>query len=317
MGTLTRRMLGIPPSETSFARRGFRGGSAEARRRFERIGEAFVLGYHEALEVEAPERPLRGLEIVERELSGFAFEGAAMGFRLLDTLKPWRRNRWQAFVDGPGRHHAYMVHVGAGWALARLGGNPERFLRHLSPTLRWLVVDGMGFHEGYFHWPRAVVKRSVPGRLRGYARRAFDQGLGRSLWFVEGAEPARIATTISTFDAMRQADLWSGVGLACAYAGGADRTAIEALVAAAGGDRLWLAQGAAFAAQARERAANPAPHTELACRTLCGLDAARAAALTEEALAGLAEERSTPVYEVWRLRLHSGFEPRAAVRVHG
>ena len=187
---------------------------------------------------------------MELELCGFAFEGAGMGLFLLDLLTPWRRDRLSAFLSGPGAPHVYMVHVGAGWALAQLGLRVDRALTRFDPLLRWLVMDGYGFHQGYFRWPRCVEGQWVPARLSGYARRGFDQGLGRSLWFVEGADGARITASIARFPRARQADLWSGVGLACAYAGGVTAEPIQQLRSMAGVNLPSLAQGAAFAAKA-------------------------------------------------------------------
>ena len=122
-----------------------------------------------------------------------------------------------------------MMHVGLGWALARLRRSVTPYLARLDPLLGWLVVDGYGFHEGYFDWPRYIERRAIPSRLNGYERRVFDQGLGRSLWFVKGADVAAVASAIDTFPSARRDDLWSGVGLACAYAGGCGRAAIESL----------------------------------------------------------------------------------------
>src|SRR5207247_986244 len=136
------------------------------------------------------------LERVEIELRGFAFEGAAMGLALLDRLTPWKAQRWRSFARGPGEPHAYMVHVGAGLALARLRKSLRLDRGDLDPLLRWLVADGYGFHEGFFRWADRSRPLPAPERARGYARRAFDQGLGRSLWFSCGADPGRIATAI-------------------------------------------------------------------------------------------------------------------------
>src|SRR5262249_36094553 len=161
-------------------------------------------------------------------------------------------NRVQLFLRGPGAAHAYMVHVGVGWALARLHRSVAATLERFDPLLRWLIVDGYGFHEGYFHWRRAVVMQAIPRQLTGYAQRAFDQGLGRSLWFVTGAEVDRLCAAIQAFPARRHADLWSGVGLASAYAGGVGLGDLCALRVAAGAYVPFLAQGAAFAAKARQ-----------------------------------------------------------------
>ncbi len=230
-----------------------------------------------------------------------------MGLALLDALVPGRGRRFQAFVEGPGAAHVYMVHVGAGWALARLHRRVERSLARLDPLLGWLAVDGYGFHEGYFHWTRYVREQAHPRKLAGYALRVFDQGLGRSLWFVEGADVARIPATIAAFSLDRQSDLWSGIGLAAVYAGGVEPEAVAALLDAAGPFQPELAQGAAFAAKARQRAGNPTAHTERACRIVCGTTAEEAAALTDRALQDLPPDGEEPAFEIWRRRLQAHF----------
>lgn len=313
-GAMVRRALfGIDPADTSFARRGFHGEAGPLRDRLERVGQTFVQGYHSALaEEQAGPLAARIDAEVERDFRGFAYEGAGMGLALLDTLIPGRRRRLALFLAGPAEAHNYIVHVGAGWVMARLPLSPERYLARLAdPLLRWLALDGYGFHEGFFRWPRAVTRQEVPRRLRGYARRGFDQGLGRSLWFVEGADVERLPRTIGTFPLSRQPDLWAGLGLACAYAGGRTESEIAALLAAAGPHAPHLAQGVAFAAEARRRAGNPTPHTELACRVIWGVPADEAAAVGDDARRDLPPDRSgEPAFEVWRRRIQDVFSQR-------
>jgi len=312
-GRLLRAALGIDPAEATFARRGF-AGAGEARQRLETVGTAFLAGYHAALERAGdPDALPAALGRVDAELRGFAYEGAAMAVALLDALMPWRRPRFAAFVRGAGAPHVYMLHVGAGWALARLRRPLRGVPAGMDPLLGWLAADGYGFHEGYFHPWRTVGAGAVPDRVTGYARRAFDQGVGRSLWFVCGAEAGRIAAAIGSFGAERRCDLWSGVGLACAYAGGCPPAEAEALSVLSAAHRPALAQGAAFAAGARGRAGNPAPHTDLACRRLCGCSAHDAAAVVDAAAEDLTPHGDLPAYEVWRLRIqrHFAVEGRA------
>lgn len=313
--TVRRALFGIDPADTSFARRGFHGEAGPLRDRLERVGRTFVQGYHAALaEVQAAPLAERIDAEVERDFRGFAYEGAGMALALLDTLIPGRRDRLDRFLAGPAAPHTYIVHVGAGWVMARLPVSPARYLTRLEdPLLRWLALDGYGFHEGFFHWPKAVTRQEVPRRLHGYARRGFDQGLGRSLWFVEGADVERLPRTIGAFPAGRQPDLWSGLGLACAYAGGRTQAEVEALLAAAGPCAPQLAQGISFAAKTRQRAGNLTPHTELACRVVWGLPAGEAAAVSDEALQGLPPDRpDEPAFEVWRRRIQDVFSRRLA-----
>jgi hypothetical protein len=236
---------------------------------------------------------------------------------ILDCLTPWNRGRAQRFLEGAGAAHVYMAHIGFGWALARLRRPLDGLPVPLDPLLRWLVADGYGFHEGYFRTDAAVRRGARPQSFTGYADRAFDQGLGRALWFVEGADPRRVATAIAALPEPRRADLWSGAGLACAYAGGVDRAAAEALRVAAGEHRLHAAQGAVFAATARDRAGNPAPHTDMAVAVLAGIGAERAAALAADAGADLPRDGGDdraggePAYETWRRRIRMALAERA------
>jgi enediyne biosynthesis protein E3 len=305
LGQARRRFLGLSSSEASFARRGFRANEDEARRRLEQIGVTFLSGYHAALEETGLVPLAHRLATVEAELRGFAFEGAAMGLALLDCFTPWRRNRWRTFTNDLAKPHLYMMHVGLGWTLARLRRSVTSHLAQLDPLLGWLVVDGYGFHEGYFRWPRYIERQELPSRLNNYERRVFDQGLGRSLWFVKGASVAAITKTINKFPPTRRDDLWSGVGLACAYAGGCNRTAIEWLRAAAIQHLPALAQGVAFAAKTRQLAANLNLNTETVCRLICKHSATEAAAITDAALEDLHAENGLPAYEIWRRRIQN------------
>ena len=107
----------------------------------------------------------------------------------------------------------------------------------------------------------------------------------------------------------RRPDLWSGLGLAATYAGGADTAALAALRDSAGPHWLQLAQGAAFAAKARHRAANLTGYTDQATKILCGLSADAAARLSDAALENLPADSAEPAYEIWRRRIQRHFAP--------
>jgi hypothetical protein len=313
-GKYRRRLLGLSREETSYARCGFRGATEQLRTRLEQVGAVFLLGYHAALEQGDTETLALELNTVDLEWRGFAFEGAAMGLALLDFLTPWRRTRIKNFLSGAGVAHAYMVHVGIGWVWARRPFGFRRAQKKLDPLLNWLAFDGWGFHEGFFHWPKYIAGQPAPKKLSGYERRAFDQGLGRSFWFVNGGNIELIAQTISNFSADRQSDLWSGIGLAATYAGIVSETSLGELREKAGRFQPQLAQGAAFAAKARQRADNLTDYTNLAAKILCGLTAADAARLTDEALENLPVNADEPAYEIWRRRIHNQFAQTRQLR---
>lgn len=310
MNALYQRIFGLSPSETTFAKRGFRGDNRQARPRLEHIGATFLCGYHSALADTDADRLAHQLAAIDNEMRGFAYEGAAMGLALRDMLAPWRHRRLPLFLAGPGDAHKYMVHIGAGWLPARLNLPVEGWMRTMDPLLRWLALDGYGFHQGYFAWPQYVDRQQRPSGLVGYALRAFDQGLGRSIWFVEGADVSRIPRTLAAFEPQRRADLWSGIGLACAYAGGVGADELTQLKEMGAQFLPQMAQGAAFAAEARRRAGNAAEHTDLACRILCGAPATEAAQVTIETLPGLVDSGNEPAFEQWRRRIQDSLSRR-------
>jgi hypothetical protein len=117
-----------------------------------------------------------------------------------------------------GANHVYMAYIGVGWAMARLPKLRWRAIEPHDPLLRWLALDGYGFHQAYFHTKQYVWQQHqapIPGwEPAGYANRVVDQGIGRALWFVNGSDVQGAATTIEAFLPSRRADLWSGAALA-------------------------------------------------------------------------------------------------------
>lgn len=306
MRSIFRRLLRISSEEATFARRGFHSLCPKNKARLEQLGTVFLQGYNAAVTQDTLEALSQQLAEVDLELRGFAFEGAAMALDILDQLSIRKATRIQEFLSGIAKPHLYMVHVGIGWSLARLRFSLNRRLSHFDPVLRWLVLDGLGFHEGYFHWQHYRHGISTYAGLRGYGLRAFDQGLGRSLWFVAGGDPHYIEPAIQHFNHIRRNDLWSGIGLACAYAGPVDVPCLNKVRTASGSSWPHLAQGVIFALAARHRAGNPAEHTESACRQICGLSPRAAVDLSERALKNAVED-SEPAYEVWRRNIRRYF----------
>ena len=311
---LRRYLFGIAPKETTFERRGFRGGAGGVRQRLEEIGRVFAQGYHWALADDNFGWLTPKLGGVPRELQGFAYEGASMGLALRDCLTPWNQSRLQRFALGPGNPHLYMTYVGAGWILGRLPLNPEKYLQK-EPLLGWLAIEGFGFHEGFFHWQRNIDGQAPPRKLKGYGKRVFDQGFGRCLWFINGGDADLIGESIARFSGERQGDLWSGVGLSTLYAGPAEAGVLDRMLRLAGAYRSHFCQGAAFAGKARQRAGNISSYTEFACQKVCGMSAEEAAAVTDWALENLPRDSAEPAFEVWRRRIQQRFATQESVKV--
>jgi hypothetical protein len=303
-----RRLFGLAADSTCFTRRGFRGANKEAREHLERVGAAFVSGYHLGLEAPSLAALLESVEKSELEMQGFAIEGAAMALTLLDVFTPWKSSRLQGLMNSAaGIRHTYMIHVGVGWIWARMPIPLRPAMALLDPVHQWLAYDGWGFHDGYFYGSKLLESHRRPRSVKGYAARAYDQGVGRSLWFSQGANASLVASVISTFDTDRRSDLWSGIGLAATYAGGVDAGSLSELRWRAAEFQPVLSQGSVFAAKARQRAGNPTQWTDLATRALAQVSATEAVQLADATLENLPIHPNLPPYEIWRQRLHEHF----------
>jgi hypothetical protein len=287
---LRRRILTPNASATDSGVRGFHIKDRVARERLETIGRTFLTGYGLAAEARTPADAEVGLETAPMAYRGFAYEGAAMGFAVRDGLSLVRGDRVRRFVAGRADAHIYMVYVGVGWAMARLPRFRWAKLSAPDPLLRWLVLDGYGFHQAYFHTRRYVREQYREPRFpwpadgpEWYAQRVIDQGIGRAAWFVGGADTQVVAGLLDRFPESRRPDLYAGAGLAASYAGGANEEELCWLRDHAEQYRPHLAQGSAFAAGARVRAGLVMPHNELGTSVLCGMSTEAAAKVTDEA----------------------------------
>ena len=314
---LRRRVLTPDVAQTRVDVRGFDVKNQQSRKRLESVGSSFLEGFGAAAEARRADDAEATLERMPAEFRGFGYEGAAMAFAIRDAL-PVRRGQLTAGLLGRKGEHVYMAYVGIGWAMARL---PRMFWSRLSapdPLLRWLVLDGYGFHQAYFHTDRYVRRAdredsiSWPRNGGPYALRAVDQGIGRATWFVAGTDPRRLVAYFDRFAEHRRSDLYAGAGLAATYAGGADAAELSWLRDNAVGYRRELAQGAAFAAQARLTAGLVVPHNETATRIFCGADVTTAAKVTDDARRDLPPGGAVPAYEVWRQRIGAAFHPAAS-----
>jgi enediyne biosynthesis protein E2 len=325
LGTLRRLALTPRLRSVTFAERGFPGADAPAAEHLESIPESVVCGFEWGIEHRALWDVERRLATVSPELRGFAYEGAAMAFAVRDAMAGGRGTRTKELLEGPGLPHIFLTYIGIGFAMARLprvlwrGIMPDLEGVPFFPTMSWLAVDGYGFDRAYFH-TRQVVDEQRPfkpypwaGRA-DYFPRAADQGVGRALWFIHGARPARVADAIAAFPPARQADLWSGVGLAATFAGGCAAEGLADLTALAGRHADEVALGAVFAGTARVAAGHVPEHSRLGVEVLTGgsVEDAVTLAATVAVAPGDAGLDGGPAYELWRERIREQFRRPAS-----
>lgn len=284
----------------------------ETCQKLEFVLRCFIDGYNLAISSKSNEKLARKLDTdFDAHHVGFAYEGAGMALTVLDLLKLTKPSRLKSFVTEEGEKHDYIAMVGAGLAVARMrwaGGFTRSYFSSFDPLLSWCMPDGFGFHQGFFSPDKFVDhQENPPADFTPDARQLFDSGVGRSLWWTCGASPQRIAATIARFPEDRRAEMWCGIGVACAYAGGDDGTSLSALLELAGSYHADFLSGLPFAARMRQKAGNASPVTENACRKLLGQTADETAdmaqRLLQEAEATLGDRVGRDGYAFVRLHL--------------
>lgn len=322
LGALRSLMMTPSLTEVSFAKRGFPVTQTDAVTRLEAIPQAVICGFEWGVDARTLWELERRLALVEPEMRGFAYEGATMAYTVRDAMAGGRGTRARELMSGPARPHVFLTYIGIGFAMARL---PRPLWRNVlpdldgvpyHPTMSWLAVDGLGFDRAYFDTDKWVTRQARPrpypweGRA-DYFPRAWDQGVGRALWFINGAVAPQVAAAVTRFAADRQADLWSGVGLAATFAGGAGADDLAELRSLAGPHAGDVAQGAVFAAKARSYAGHVPEHSEQAVRVLAGVGVEEAATLADEVAVDWPAQSGEPRYEIWRTRVRDLVQARA------
>ncbi|MEU8323585.1 DUF1702 family protein [Nonomuraea sp. NPDC048881] len=321
LGSLRRLVLAPSLADVTFGARGFPVVPSALTGRLEAIPQAVVCGFEWGIDVRDQWEIERRLSLVDVEQRGFAYEGATMAFTVLDAMGGGRGRRTRDLLMGPGQPHIFLAYIGIGFAMARLPRVlwkkvlPDLDGTPYHPVMSWLAVDGYGFDLAYFHTRRYVDGQQVPAPYpwqgdAAYFPRAVDQGVGRALWFIHGGRPGDVAAAVRAFAAGRQADLWSGVGLAATFAGCAAGAA-AVLREEAGEHRGELAQGSVFATKARHYSGFVPEHSAATGAVLTGLDVAGAVALADESAVAAGTSERVPDYELWRARVRAHFAAEA------
>ncbi|PHR21834.1 MAG: hypothetical protein COA41_01635 [Sphingopyxis sp.] len=304
-----RKFLALDPRRVEFRVRGFDLADKSHEERLESIGKAFLRGYNLTLTARSLTRFRQAMDQETDLLRGFFIEGGAMGSALVDSL-PFRKAMLPRYIDHFAEQYPILVHAGVGLTISKLRWRERGIMAELDPFYRWLAYDGLGYHNMYFEPDKTLTgpKRA----LEGYAARAYDQGAGRGIWFISGADVGKAASTIATMAEDRRPDLWAGAGLAMCYAGPADAQSFLEARRLAGPCAADMATGVAIACAARVKDQSLLPET---CEAITKLWGRSPEALAEQVEAkrqsalqagGDGDNR----YAVWRDKIASTFAIR-------
>lgn len=209
------------------------------------------------------------LESTDIEFRSIAYESASMSIALDDLKQGEQLTNWFRFLNEAATAHSTQLHVGLGWAFAQALKNPIDYLAELNPMSRYRVLDGYGYYEGIFRRRRSIINHLKLQVEDAVASSAIDQGIGRSIWYLNKGIIDDAKTMIEGFAVERHKDLWRGLGIAIAYVGGCDEELLQEIFSKSDSFKTQLATGAAMALVSRDAAKCISIDTKLVCNVWC------------------------------------------------
>ncbi|MEO7265242.1 MAG: DUF1702 family protein, partial [Ferruginibacter sp.] len=206
---------------------------------------------------------LEFLENIEPEFRSIGYEAASMVIALSDLNNYKNLKAFLLFAKGPALAHAAQVHVGLGWAIAKMKLPFLPVVEKIDDQFYYRIADGCGYYDGFFRNRHAVINQQLPVYMPIESMHFYYQGIGRSLWYSCNAEIEKVRSNIEIFPADLHADLWRGVGIAVAYVGGCDADTLKIIFEFAKLHQEQLTNGAALAARSRMEAGTITSDTTL------------------------------------------------------
>jgi hypothetical protein len=210
---------------------------------------------------------------LDPDVRGFAVEGVGMGL-FTRELAAGEGDLLQWFLAGPATRFSGLAFTGIGLSLVH---NRQPFdaavIGRWQGLSRWMVLDGLGFWGARQDWTAYGRNGETFPGVNGPQRAIFDRGLGRSAWFENGADVAKVAAWLLSVDVQRRRDTALGVGVAATFTGGVEAADLTRLRDALPEHAQDFAAGSANAAATRVGAGIDTAYTDRACRVLTGLSA--------------------------------------------
>jgi hypothetical protein len=240
--------------------------------RMEKIRTIFQAAKDVSTEHEKLTSLLTHFKNAEPEFYLVAYEGASMGIALNDfSNNDASLNGWQKFLNGPASNYSTQAHIGLGWALAQQNKSPLPLIDTLDPLIQYRILDGYGYYDGILKQRSTIKNKKTPLHFSEKNLQAYDQGVGRSLWYICKGEIEKVSELLLSFPAARHAALWRGIGTASAFVGGLNETLLRNLWLSSSEHSDQLVRGAKHIAKSRIQTNSLTPDIELACRIWCNI----------------------------------------------
>ncbi len=178
------------------------------------------------------------------------FEGASMGYAQYDKYNNGRLTEWKKFTEKTPKAFNTFNFIGLGWALAKWTDFDLTTLKDVDVKMYWRTFGGWGYHDAIFKKSLIFNKMDRAHRVPLEYVNAYDEGIGRLIWYESRADLQKMMDLVSRFDKSRLPDIWRGIGIAVSFVGAYDLDFFKKILNFTGDFRLSFNIGSALAAKA-------------------------------------------------------------------
>ena len=248
--------------------------------RIELIVLTFQVGRKFAEEIMDPVDLVSQLNEVDEEFRSMAFEGASMAIAIQSIEAEDGLLRWSEFLDSNPKY-ATQIMIGLGWAIGEKDRNADVVMSGLDSMTQARALDGFGYFMGLFRRRISIRTQQIPDGIPEELQMAFDQGIGRSLWYISKGDLEMLERMMNAFPEYRQKHMWRGIGVACPVVGGCDANHLNKLMDLAGDFAIQLKTGCILAAKSSVEAGAKNRFLDDACELWLNRSKVDAKRLTE------------------------------------
>jgi enediyne biosynthesis protein E3 len=225
------------------------------------------------------------LNSYDPEFRSVAFEAASMAIAASDFQQSEivQASLWKDFYSVHKVLYEVQLLTGFGWALASHQKKPADFLNQFDSLSAIRILDGYGYYYGLLRSRMCIADMQIPEDIHNDLQFAFDQGLGRRMWYIGKGDLERLMAMLKKFPEERKANLWRGIGTASAFVGGIDLKMYDELGRLSGNHKKQLTIGKLFAIRSRMQAKSITESIKIGCGTLTGFNLETAYQFTEDA----------------------------------
>lgn len=216
------------------------------------------------------------LQKMEPDFRPVAYEGVSMAISVDALMRNGKIDSWfESFNQLDPLFFDHAV-IGLGWALSRVEGITPEMFSNIKTEQVWRVFDGLGYHDGIFRRKKVLTGPLLSDELKSGYGSAYDQGIGRQLWYAGQSDISVTLEYLNEFAAERKSDLWRGVGVAATFVGGLEYQDWIELLRAASRFSLDVKCGIVMVANARSANGTLNEYTISAVRCVLGSDVKKA-----------------------------------------